>query len=92
MLLTQQMAAKQIALHHSLVEDIQHLGKDTEGPKLPQDSILRQPQSVGLHDEINSIIAIAGLCSLFLARAIIQVYMAVNESNHWHKACPTPVR
>ena len=29
---------------------------------------------------------------LIWARAIIQVYMATNKWNHWHKACHTPVR
>ena len=29
---------------------------------------------------------------LIWARVIILGYMAVNESNHWHKACHTPVR
>jgi len=29
---------------------------------------------------------------LIWARAIIPGYMAVNESNHWHKACHSPVR
>jgi len=47
---------------------------------------------VGLHDEINSIIAIVGLCSLSEQGVIILGYMAVNESNHWHKACNTAVR
>ena len=29
---------------------------------------------------------------LIWARVIILCYMAVNESNHWHKACNTAVR
>ena len=35
-------------------------------------------------------LAIVGLCSL--SQVIILRYMAVNESNHWHKACHSPVR
>ena len=46
--------------------------------------------SAGLHDEINWIIAIVGLCSLSEGNYL--GYMAVNEWNHWHKACHTPVR
>ena len=46
--------------------------------------------SVGLHDEINWIIAVVGFCSLSEGNYL--GYMAVNEWNHWHKACHTPVR
>ena len=46
--------------------------------------------SVGLHDEINWIIAIVGFCSLSEGNYL--GYMAVNEWNHWLKACHTPVR
>jgi len=46
--------------------------------------------SVGLHDEINWITAIVGFCSLSEGNYL--GYMAMNESNHWHKACHTPVR
>ena len=47
-------------------------------------------QSVGPHDEINWIIAVVGFCSLSEGNYL--GYMAVNEWNHWHKACHTPVR
>ena len=46
--------------------------------------------SVGLNDEINWIIAIVGFCSLSEGNYL--GYMAVNEWNHWLKACHTPVR
>ena len=47
-------------------------------------------QSVGLHDEMNWILAIVGLCSLSEGNYL--GYTAVNEWNYWHKACDTPVR
>jgi len=46
--------------------------------------------SVGLRDEINWITAIVGFCSISEGNYL--GYMAVNEWNHWHKACHTPVR
>ena len=52
--------------------------------------LLSSWHSVGLHDEMNWIIAIVGLCSLSEGNYL--GYMAVNESNHWHKACHTPLR
>ena len=63
---------------HNPVHTAQHLVfKDTQ-------------HSVGPHDEINWIIAIVGFCSLSEGNYL--GYMAVNEWNHWHKACHTPVR
>ena len=55
----------------------------------PANYLLLLMQQVGLHDEMNWILAIVGFCSLSEGNYL--GYMAVNEWNHWHKACHTPV-